>query len=258
MKKKISIITIGYNNPTEIKITCDSIDNQCYKNIENIIVASGCSEMELKSLLAEKEGCFKKFIINKDDSLYNAMNLGINGASGEFIFFLNSGDVFNSKNSLQKCVKMMKEKKCYLFRTVQIWKKDAYIRPSLDNLDKLIKHPAHQGFFTPLQKEMPRFLEDGRINADSIWMSTCMKIYGVQVHSDIIARFFLGGISNYPTIHAVSIRTRTQGVACGLKEACKFFLRKIIGNNNYYRVSMKKAGNEKRAYKEINDVFLLS
>ncbi len=243
----ITIVTVGFKNIDEINRTCDSIDNQeGISNIENILVISGVKDEDIKFITREKKKYYREFIINKDKSIYHAMNIGIDTACGNFIFFLNAGDCFAEKDILRKIFSLIKkEKKCYLFRTMQIWKNDIYVRPSIDNLDSLSGNPAHQGFFAPLDANTPRFKEERQIDADYIWMKSCMNIYGFQIRPEIISRFYLGGVSNYPTFNTIYKRFKNQGAVFGVKEFIKFAIRMLLTNKKYYRFTMRIKNNER-------------
>ncbi len=245
----ITIVTVGFKNIDEINRTCDSIDNQeGVFDIENILVISGIKEEDIIFLTRDKKKYYRKFIINQDKSIYHAMNIGISAAHGSFIFFLNAGDCFAEKDILRKIVFLIKkEKKCYLFRTMQIWGNDIYVRPSIDNLDTLSCNPAHQGFFAPLDDDTPRFREDRHIDADSIWMKSCMNIYGFQICPEVISKFYLGGVSNYPTIGTIYKRFKNQGIVFGMKEFVKFIIRvSFINDKIYYRFTMRIKKNEEQ------------
>lgn len=96
MNKKISVVTICYNSEAAIKRTVKSIVNQTYKNIEYII-KDGCSTdntvKEIETLL--KKGTVTYQIVSKrDEGIYDAMNQAIDCCTGDWIIFMNAGDIF--------------------------------------------------------------------------------------------------------------------------------------------------------------------
>lgn len=93
---KISIVTITYNNFSELKYTLDSIPD--YDFIESVVINGGDCQ-QTKELLESYKG---KSISEKDSGIADAFNKGIQLASGDFIMFLNSGDVFIDANYLMK------------------------------------------------------------------------------------------------------------------------------------------------------------
>jgi glycosyltransferase involved in cell wall biosynthesis len=93
---KISIITVTFNSSKTLKTTLESVASQTFKNIEHIIVDGQSSDNTL--MLLKNYPHIHKVISEKDNGIYDAMNKGINNASGDVIGFLNSDDWFyNSK-----------------------------------------------------------------------------------------------------------------------------------------------------------------
>lgn len=92
---KISIITVVYNAGAKIKMTLDSIFNQIYKDYE-ILIIDGASKDDTLSIVQTYLGLIPNLRLysEPDKGVYDAMNKGINKAKGEYVFFLNAGDVF--------------------------------------------------------------------------------------------------------------------------------------------------------------------
>lgn len=95
MIPKISIITPTLNVEKNIKRCLMSVINQRYSNIEHYII-DGLSTDETVDIVKKYAKKFShiKLISEKDDGIYDAMNKGITNASGEWIFFLGSDDIF--------------------------------------------------------------------------------------------------------------------------------------------------------------------
>lgn len=92
---KISIITVCYNSAATLEKTILSVSRQTYKSIEYIIV-DGNSKDNTLALIKKHEDKIFKWISEPDKGLYDAMNKGIEMASGDLIGILNSDDTFNS------------------------------------------------------------------------------------------------------------------------------------------------------------------
>lgn len=95
---KLSIITINLNNRSGLINTIKSIENQTFQDFEYIII-DGLSDDESLSLI-DSNTRVDKWISEKDSGVYDAMNKGIKMASGEYLLFLNSGDIFYSEKIL--------------------------------------------------------------------------------------------------------------------------------------------------------------
>lgn len=112
MNNRLSIITINYNNKPGLVKTLLSLQNQTSNDYEFILV-DGASEDGSMALL--QSFSFPSFIgISEPDSgIYNAMNKGILKASGEFVLFLNSGDVLYDNNVIEKLLPMLRDSDVY-------------------------------------------------------------------------------------------------------------------------------------------------
>ena len=96
----VSIITITYNSQKTLTQTLESVANQTYPNIEHIIIDGASTDDTLK--IVAKFPHVAKVISEPDDGLYDALNKGINTASGEFIGILHSDDFFSNNYVLEK------------------------------------------------------------------------------------------------------------------------------------------------------------
>lgn len=90
---KISIITVCYNSASTIEDTILSVFNQSYKNIEYIIV-DGASKDNTVDIIKKHSDKITKWISEKDNGIYDAMNKGVEMATGDVIGILNADDVF--------------------------------------------------------------------------------------------------------------------------------------------------------------------
>lgn len=103
-----TVITVVYNDYEGLEKTLASVTEQsCNVDFEYIVV-DGQSTDNTISLL-ENNRAITKFISEKDYGIYDAMNKGITLSSGQWIIFLNAGDVFYDKNSLHRVEKNISE-----------------------------------------------------------------------------------------------------------------------------------------------------
>ena len=94
-KPKISIVTIVLNEADKLSATLKSILNQNYPNLE-IIVIDGGSTDETKNVLNLYNDRLDYWISEPDGGIYDAMNKGLYRATGDWINFMNAGDLFYS------------------------------------------------------------------------------------------------------------------------------------------------------------------
>ena len=108
MNQKISIVTVCYNASSEIEKTMESVLSQSYENIEYIIIdgASTDKTLELVNSLASKYNSRKVQIFSElDNGIFDAMNKGIKMATGDWINFMNAGDLFYNENVIENMFK---------------------------------------------------------------------------------------------------------------------------------------------------------
>lgn len=91
---KITIVTVCYNAEKTIETTIQSVLNQTYKKIEYLIVDGKSNDGTLDVINKYKKDKRVKIVSEKDGGLYNAMNKALNYSSGEYIIYMNSGDIF--------------------------------------------------------------------------------------------------------------------------------------------------------------------
>lgn len=97
----VSIVTVCYNAVKTIEETIKSVISQDYQNIEYIIVDGGSKDGTLE-VIKKYEKKITRWISEPDKGIYDAMNKGIIMASGEWILFRNSGDLFYDEQSVSK------------------------------------------------------------------------------------------------------------------------------------------------------------
>ena len=101
MKPKVSIITVVFNGENIIEKTMQSVFAQTYDNIEYIIVDGKSSDNTLSIIEKYKEK-ISVLISEKDKGLYDAMNKGLQVATGDYVWFMNGGDQIADAQVLTK------------------------------------------------------------------------------------------------------------------------------------------------------------
>lgn len=97
--KKLSIITICYNEPN-LEKTCESIVNQSWQDFEWIVIDGGSND-ETLAIFDRYKSRIDKFVSEPDNGIYNACNKGIKLANGEYLIFMNAGDLLYHKDTLK-------------------------------------------------------------------------------------------------------------------------------------------------------------
>lgn len=93
----ISIITVVFNGKYCLEETIQDVIHQTYPNIEYIVVDGGSTDGTL-DIIHKYENVIDYWVSEKDAGIYDAMNKGIDLASGKWINFMNAGDTFYSRD----------------------------------------------------------------------------------------------------------------------------------------------------------------
>ena len=101
MSKRISIITICFNNLAELQATCESVDQQTLLPFEHWII-DGSTLTGIKEFLeTTPQPAYRKWLCEKDNGIADAFNKGVLRAGGEIINMLNSADAYFDTTVLQ-------------------------------------------------------------------------------------------------------------------------------------------------------------
>ena len=106
-KPLISIITVTYNAEPTIERTLRSVEEQTYPRIEHVII-DGCSSDHTLSHIqryVERNGGRRhliRVVREPDQGLYDAMNKGIQQATGDYLVFLNAGDRLHETSTIEQ------------------------------------------------------------------------------------------------------------------------------------------------------------
>lgn len=95
----LSVITVVYNNVADIERTLLSVLNQTYKGIEYIVIDGGSTDGTVPIIEKYKDR-LTKFISEKDNGIYDAMNKGLILATGDYVLFMNSADEIYSADTI--------------------------------------------------------------------------------------------------------------------------------------------------------------
>ena len=97
----ISIVTINFNHLKDLQHTFSNVIAQTYQNIEYIIIDGGSQDGTV-NFLEENTKYLSYWISEPDNGIYDAMNKGVKVARGEWIIFMNSGDLFSQENTVEQ------------------------------------------------------------------------------------------------------------------------------------------------------------
>jgi glycosyltransferase involved in cell wall biosynthesis len=105
---KVSIITVTYNSEAYLEQTIRSVLSQRYEDIEYIIVDGGSTD-NTKNIISAYQNKISRFISEKDNGIYDALNKGLAMAGGDIIGILHSDDFFTHETVIKTVVQTFKD-----------------------------------------------------------------------------------------------------------------------------------------------------
>lgn len=104
MYPKISVITAVYNNEHHIEDALQSVLTQSYPNVEVIVIDGGSKDRTME-IVRRYQDKIHVLVSERDQGIYDALNKGIQKATGDVIGFLHSDDLFASAQVLETVAK---------------------------------------------------------------------------------------------------------------------------------------------------------
>jgi glycosyltransferase involved in cell wall biosynthesis len=111
---KISIITVTYNAVGVLEKTLQSIFEQTVRDFECLIIDGGSKDGTLDIIkryenIASQQDMAFRYISEKDNGLYDAMNKGLTLAQGDFVWFINAGDKIYDNDTVALILQQLAE-----------------------------------------------------------------------------------------------------------------------------------------------------
>lgn len=203
---KLTIITVCHNAQLLIRDTIESVLRQDYQDFEYLIIDGKSCDNTISIIEEYQEDKRMKIYSESDFGIYNAMNRGICRAKGEFIYFLNAGDVLHDDNTLNKVVGYLVNKKTIYYGSVKCVKPgsvDIISDYSLVNgsiTDKFFEGvmPCHQAIFAHKDSLANHFFQEKyKLRADYQWFyDSVFQGFSLESIPVIIANYNMVGESS--------------------------------------------------------------
>lgn len=217
---KISIITINYNNREGLNRTMESIVPHISSQLEYIVI-DGSSVDNSVDIIKQHEDKLSYWISEPDKGVFNAMNKGLAKASGEYVLFINSGDLINDNADFDKLQTFMNgEDLVYFDIEMNTGHADSsFINTCPDSLDfKFFAEQSlpHQASFIKRKTlvEYGGYDEQMKIGAD--WAFTidvvCLNKLNYKHVGLYFSTYYLDGISSDPTNHALLWQEKSEHI----------------------------------------------
>lgn len=198
-----SIITPCYQPGDRLAATIQSVLSQRFTEYEVIIKDAGSSDGSLETVPRDER---IRVIQSKDSGIYDGMNQAIASARGEFLYFLNCGDLLHDADVLSDMVEYIQREWDGSSRPViyygDVWEKRTGQRvaakPAMTHFAMYRNLPCHQAcFYSRDLFEGRQFDLHYRVRADYEHFLWCVLQAGAQTHAmdRIVADYEGGGFS---------------------------------------------------------------
>lgn len=201
-----SIITITYNASQWLEATILSVLSQSYPHIEYIII-DGASTDHTVDIIKQYASGITYWVSEPDKGIYDAMNKGLQKATGDYVWFINAGDSLCTYDTVQLVASLVSKKKTlpdiiYGETNIIDEKGNSLGLRRLKAPKKLTWKSFRMGMlvchqsFVAKRTIAPRFDLRYRYSSDFDWCIRCMKeskkIYNTRM---TLSNFMDGGVS---------------------------------------------------------------
>ena len=212
---KFSVITVCLNPGEKLNATLESVLRQSCRDVE-IVLKDGCStdgsvETWQRDNASRPEAERVRVYVEKDSGIYDAMNQAVAHAEGEFLLFLNCGDVLPDDRVLERVREIAEQERkagtdmdrLVLYGDTCGEKNSVVIAsaPAISGFTCYRNIPCHQSCFysAALCREKPYDLQY-KIRADYDHFLWCFYQAGAKMrHMDFsVASYEGGGFSESP------------------------------------------------------------
>lgn len=244
---KLSVVSIAYNNLSGLKQTLKVFSSGQLANEIELIVVDGGSTDGTKAYL-ESIDFVRNWVSEPDKGIYNAMNKGLAMATGDYIWFLNSGDYAKNEDAIRSLLMLLESNPDAVYAETMMvdvegknigMRSDISTRKLPEHLNwksfKLGMNVGHQSFVIRRELALP-YDENYKFVSDIDWMIRCLKNCKKVVKMDgVLACFTLDGFSSKnrdkSNKERFKVLARHYGYIPNLFNHLKIVIRKIASSS---------------------------
>ena len=216
---KVSIITICFNSEAVIRKTIESVLNQTYTDIEYIIIDGASKDKTVEIAESYRQSLEEKGITfnvysEPDKGIYDAMNKGINRATGELVGLINSGDWYEP-DMIETAVNTYKENEYDIFYgDINLVKANGQIIVKKSKFDKFptSRHWNHPTMIVrkSYYDEIGTYKNEGIHDDFEFFLRARKKNAKITIVNKTLANFATGGASNQKSFAKCKKRCRDR------------------------------------------------
>lgn len=197
---RVTVITICYRNPDELRKTLDSLRPLDAERFERLVI-DGSPDTACEDV--SRTFANVRHLRERDTGKYDAMNKGIAKARGDTLLFMNSGDVLVSAGMLQDVIvahsDVLSDTLIYADAIFEIGGEAVYVHAPPIRQETVAKGilPSHQAILIPARFHRNHPYDDAmHFTADTKMLKQAFAVLPTLHLPFAVARFAYGGVSN--------------------------------------------------------------
>ena len=233
--------------------TVQSVVNQACSDLIEHIVIDGGSNDNSRNIIDTYRQHFAYWCSEKDRGIYPAMNKGIARASGDYVLFLNSGDLLADKDVLSRLAALPLEADVVSGHTIlmgesrELWKSPCsvsllfFMKGSLSHQSTLIKRSLLLKY--PYD-EAKKIISDWKFTIETLVVHNC----SYQAVDVVVSHYDKTGISSNPAFFAQADREKNSALAEMVPPRILCDYRKLVeGDTPFMKLMVRISHNKKYA-----------
>jgi putative colanic acid biosynthesis glycosyltransferase len=231
----LSIVTVVKDDLAGLAATLASTRALAGCSYEHWVI-DGSASPDVRAYLAGRADV--QWISEPDAGIFDAMNKGLERAKGDFVLFLNAGDLISTALDAPALFARLGAGSCvFIGHTIEVYKDLRWLRPAVHRAADVFSAPAHQATFYPRSfYAAHRYPVQLRISADGAYTWDAIRACGAMYLPLIVCEFKLGGVSsNYQSAGVLRQRMREAETLRGRGFLLmKFCLWRILPRRMFY------------------------
>jgi glycosyltransferase involved in cell wall biosynthesis len=199
----VTVVTVVWNNLPGLQVTAKSVAAQDYESIEHLVVDGGSTDGSLPWLQENPLGHRMVWQSEPDEGIYDAMNKGLAGASGELILFLNGGDALAHDSVIGEVARDWRENNWvwgygsirYIDqrrRPIREYSFAPFSRRRLSRAQAFVPHPA-TFVQTDVMRDHGGFRKEFGFSADQDFMVRISEHHSPRIFDQVFTNYLIDG-----------------------------------------------------------------
>lgn len=232
---RLSVVTVVKDDLPGLEATLASTHAFLRYSYEHWVI-DGSGGSGIREYLARRGDV--NWISEPDAGIFDAMNKGLDRAKGDFVLFLNAGDVISTAlDAASLFHRLANESRVLIGHTVEVHEDLRWLRPAVGRAADVFDSPAHQATFYPRSfYARNRYVLQLRVSADGAYTWNAINQCGAVYLPLIVCEFKLGGLSStYDSFSVLKQRLReAETLRVRVALLLKAILWRILPRRTFY------------------------